>query len=240
MRYRTFLPVVLLLPTLAFAQPKPGESATKEDDAAKAQLDRRLPEFRVDGVALEDVVDFLRDVTGANVFVDWRAVEKAGIQRTAPVTLRQRDVPFRTALDKVVESVSTPKAKLAWATDGRVIVLSSADAATNKGGHVTGQVPADVDKRLPEVRFDAVAFSDTIDFLRDASGVNLFVNWNELEKAGIKKDSPVTLRLREEKLSTALRLVLLSAGDGSTPVQITHVDRVVTITTGPKPADGGK
>src|SRR5688572_29568783 len=126
---RNALLVAFLLPALALAQPK---APPKEDDAVKAHLDRRLPELRFDGVALADVVDFMRDVTGANVFVNWQAIEKAGGKRDAPVTLRLRDVPFRTALDKIVASASTPKAKLGWTTDGGVIIVSSADAAKNK------------------------------------------------------------------------------------------------------------
>ena len=37
------------------------------------------------GVAFADVIDFLRDVSGANIHVDWKILEAAGIGKDAPV-----------------------------------------------------------------------------------------------------------------------------------------------------------
>ena len=56
----------------------------EEDQTVRNQLDRRLPEINFNGNAFGDVVDFLRDVTGANIFVNWRALETAGISKDAP------------------------------------------------------------------------------------------------------------------------------------------------------------
>src|SRR5687767_11682430 len=42
-------------------------------------LNRTLPEMNFDGVALTDAVDFLRDITAANIVVNWRALEGAGV-----------------------------------------------------------------------------------------------------------------------------------------------------------------
>ena len=52
------------------------------------------------------------------------------------------------------------------------------------------EVRAIVTKTLPEVRFDAVAFSDVMDFLRDITGASIFVNWRALEAARINKNTP--------------------------------------------------
>ena len=62
----------------------------KEDRAVQAQLDRPLPELQFDGVGFSDVIDFLRDVSGANIFVNWKSLEAAGVDRNAPVTARLR------------------------------------------------------------------------------------------------------------------------------------------------------
>src|SRR5262249_9212586 len=43
-----------------------------EDQAVYAALDRRLPEVRLDNVAFSDVIEFLRDVSGANVYPNWK------------------------------------------------------------------------------------------------------------------------------------------------------------------------
>lgn len=68
------------------------------------------------------------------------------------------------------------------------------------------EVRAIVTKTLPEVRFDAVAFSDVMDFLRDITGASIFVNWRALEAARINKNTPITVRLRNVRFSTSLAI----------------------------------
>jgi hypothetical protein len=79
-----------------------------------------------------------------------------------------------------------------------------------------------------------------VDFLRDVSGKNIFVNWNAMKGAGIDRNAPVTVRLRDAKMSTVLRTILASVSDGKTPVQFTFEDGVVTITSAPKEAKNAK
>jgi uncharacterized membrane protein YgcG len=67
---------------------------------------------------------------------------------------------------------------------------------------------------LPEVTFNGVALTDSLDFIRDVSGLNLTVNWKALEEAGITRDTPVTLRLRSIPVRKALQMVLSEAGGG--------------------------
>ena len=98
-----------------------------DDLAVRAQLDRRLPEIRFDQVAFGDVVDFLRDVTGANLFVNWRALEAAGVERTAPVTARLRDVRFSKALSTILNDVGGGTVALAYTVDEGVITISTAE-----------------------------------------------------------------------------------------------------------------
>jgi type II secretory pathway component GspD/PulD (secretin)/tetratricopeptide (TPR) repeat protein len=109
------------------------ERGVKQEDAAvQAQLDKRLPEVKFDAVGFNDVIEFLRDVSGANIFVNWRALEAAGIDRNAPVTARLRDVAFRKALDVILQDVGGGTVKLAYTIDQGVITISTADElATN-------------------------------------------------------------------------------------------------------------
>jgi bla regulator protein BlaR1 len=59
--------------------PKEGAEIPREERATRAQLDRNLPECNFDGVALTDVLDFLHDVSGANIFINWKALADAGV-----------------------------------------------------------------------------------------------------------------------------------------------------------------
>ena len=60
-----------------------------------------------------------------------------------------------------------------------------------------------LNQTLPEVRFDGVAITDAIDFLRDVSGANISVNWRSLNEQGITPDSTITMRLRQVSLRKA-------------------------------------
>jgi type II secretory pathway component GspD/PulD (secretin)/tetratricopeptide (TPR) repeat protein len=99
----------------------------KESRAVEAQLDRPLPELSFDGVGFSDVVEFLRDVSGANIFVNWRALDTAGIDRNAPVTAKLRNVKFSKALQVILDSLSTGTTKVGYTVDDGVITISAGD-----------------------------------------------------------------------------------------------------------------
>ena len=84
---------------------------------------------------------------------------------------------------------------------------------------------------LPTVQFDAIGFSDVVDFLRDISGANIFVNWKVLEAAGIDRNTPVTANVHNVKFSKALDLILESVGGGQTKLGYTVDEGVFTIST---------
>src|SRR5687768_11205395 len=47
------------------------------DQTIADDLERQSPEVEVDDVALSDVIQYLRDATGAKIVVDWQALEAA-------------------------------------------------------------------------------------------------------------------------------------------------------------------
>jgi general secretion pathway protein D len=98
-----------------------------KDQQVRAQLDRPLPEVNFDEVAFADVIDFFRDVTGANVFVNWKALEGAGVNRTTTVSARLRNVRFSKALTVILDSASGGKAKLGFIIDDGVVTISTAE-----------------------------------------------------------------------------------------------------------------
>jgi general secretion pathway protein D len=104
----------------------------EEDQAVVTQLERQLPEVRFENVAFADVVEFLRDVSLANIFVNWRALEAAGIDRTAPVTARLRNVKFSKALETILRDVGGGTVRLGYTIDEGVITISTEeDLASN-------------------------------------------------------------------------------------------------------------
>ena len=105
-----------------------GSGGGPADRAVQAQLDRKLPEVKFDAVSLSDVIDFLRDVSGLNVFVNWKSLEAAGVERNTPVTAQLHDVKFSKALNIILaQSVGGGQTKLGYTLDEGVITISTAD-----------------------------------------------------------------------------------------------------------------
>ena len=101
------------------------DGAPAEDLAIKAQLARPLPEVNFDAVAFSDVIDFFRDVSGANIFVNWKALEAEGVDKGALVTARLKNVRFDKALETVLASAAGDDS-LAFKVDRGVITISTA------------------------------------------------------------------------------------------------------------------
>jgi len=184
------------------------------------------------------VIEFCRDITGVNILTDTAALKSAGVTAKTPVTLSLRDVPFQAALDKICASVSKPDAKLAGGVVGSRVVITTAsrleaakkqyaiDAA--KGGEGD---PAKLNTVLPELNFKTIGVGDTVDFLRDVSGANIFVNWRALEAAGVTKKTPISVRVRQMPLHECLRAIL-DEMKAKEPLDFTlDKDNVITIST---------
>jgi hypothetical protein len=95
--------------------------------AVAERLDRRLPEVDLDAVTLRGAVDVLRGATGANIFVNWKALEAAGVGRDTPVSVRLRNVRAAKALNVLLDLVGPEEAKLGYTIDDGVVTVSSAD-----------------------------------------------------------------------------------------------------------------
>ncbi|MFI5382147.1 MAG: M56 family metallopeptidase, partial [Tepidisphaerales bacterium] len=108
----------------------PAIRSAVDDTATRAMqvlLDKRLQELRFDGIALSDVIDFMGDVSGAKIAVNWKAIEAAGIEKTAPVTVRMRDIKFSKALATILSDVGGGNVKLGYTINDGVITISTID-----------------------------------------------------------------------------------------------------------------
>jgi hypothetical protein len=207
------------------------------DEKMLVQLERTLPEVDFSGQGLADIVDFMRDVTGSNIFVDWHALEAAGISKDAPVKFQMKGGKMRAVMNGILDKVATSKGKAELSVQEGVLVISTAaDPAHPRGTVTMGKFAAGKDRVLPEVNFAGQALSDAVDFLRDVSGANIYVDWPALERAGIAKDAPVIARMRDVKFSTVVRFVLDSVNDGKSAIECSWADNVLKITAKPMPA----
>ncbi|WP_221435361.1 hypothetical protein [Algisphaera agarilytica] len=89
-------------------------------------------------------------------------------------------------------------------------------------------------KKTVPISFDANPLESVIDYLRETTGANIFVNWPALiDSGGIEQDQPISLTLNNVPAEKALELVLQQAsstGFGD-PIDYSIIDGVVTIST---------
>src|SRR5881394_953582 len=103
--------------------------------AANAQtrvtLDRVLPNITFTNVTLKEAVEFLRDVSGSNVHVNWKAIEAAGVTQDTQINIKLRQVTLRKVLTLLLSEASGGAGLTFFIEDG-VIEITTAELADNQ------------------------------------------------------------------------------------------------------------
>ena len=94
-------------------------------------LDRRLPEMKFTGVTLGDAIDFVRDVGGVNIHVNWKALEEQNVTADTPVNVRLRSVSLRKVLGLLLTEASGSDA-LTFYVDEGVVEVTTRELADKK------------------------------------------------------------------------------------------------------------
>ncbi len=66
--------------------------------------------------------------------------------------------------------------------------------------------------RIPEMAVENAPLQDVLAALGEFAGVNIVVQWSDLEAVGVARDTPITLRFRHLPVKTVLWLILQQAG----------------------------
>jgi hypothetical protein len=98
---------------------------------AKTALSQRLPEMKFTGVSLGDCIDFIRDIAGTNIHVDWKALGDANVTRDTQVNLRLYGVSVRKVLQVLLAEAGGGEA-LTFYVDDDVIEITSKAVADQK------------------------------------------------------------------------------------------------------------
>jgi hypothetical protein len=98
---------------------------------ARDLLAARLPSAKLDNVSLADTIDFLRDVAGVNVTVDWKALEALNISKSTEINLNLHDVSAGKVLSLVL-SQAGPGDLLTYYIDQDVIEVTTRAIADQK------------------------------------------------------------------------------------------------------------
>jgi hypothetical protein len=95
---------------------------------AKSALNRTVPAINFTNVTLRDAIDFLKEVSGGNLHVNWKAVEAVGVTPDTMVNLRLRQVSLRKVLSTLLtEAAGGPT--LTFYVDEGVIEVTTKELA---------------------------------------------------------------------------------------------------------------
>ena len=104
----------------------PAFAEAEENRKALATIQGKRIPVNFNETPLENVIQFIAAVTQLNVDTDWQALENAGVDKTAPVTLNLTNVPVETILNRVCEKASPdPLTGAAWNVTDGVLTISS-------------------------------------------------------------------------------------------------------------------
>lgn len=92
-------------------------------------------------------------------------------------------------------------------------VAAAAHGQTGRSLRPLDRSPLELlDTRVAEVVFVDAPLEQVMDWLSDHTGVNVTVRWSVLEDSGIERDTPISVKARNLKLSQVLGMIMNQAG----------------------------
>ena len=98
---------------------------------ASRALDRSMPEMRFTGVTFGEAIETVRDLSGLNIHVNWKALETENVTQDTPVNIRLRAVSTRKILNLLLSEAAGGDT-LAWYVDQGVIEITTKEMADKK------------------------------------------------------------------------------------------------------------
>lgn len=110
----------------------PTASAAGRQGVSTATLmDMVLPNTVMHAVPMRDAVQYLRNMTGANIFVNWNALQGAGIANITPMTLHLRNVSMRKILSVMLQEASPGAALVDYVSQNVLTITTRQEADTH-------------------------------------------------------------------------------------------------------------
>jgi len=217
----------------------------EKDDAYKD--DRVLDECLFEDTKLSDVLKQLRD-NGINVYFNWDAVKKVGIDPNNRIHLTLRGVRPRTVMQELVRELAGGDAAVTFAIRDSVWLISTLtdlERITHdwdwRPHHVGDQPTADkLAAGVEDVGFFNTPLGEVVDSLGRMGELTIDVDWPSLAQANIDRQTPITLNIRHVKLSTAIELVMSEAAGADRSVEYTAKDNTATLSLKPLPVAATK
>lgn len=109
---------------------RPAPPASVEVAPSRA-LAAKLPDIKLDNIPLSDAIDFVRDVSGANIHVNWRALELLNVTRQMPVSVQLSNVTTRRVLRSLLDETGAGE-MLTFYVDEDVVEITTREISDQK------------------------------------------------------------------------------------------------------------
>jgi hypothetical protein len=103
-----------------------GADVAKPEDPIHAALQKKANDVSFENLPLEQVIEWITEITGVNTHVQWQALENAGIARDAVVSLRVKNVSIERVLRLVLDDLGA--VRLDYEVVDGVLLLSTREA----------------------------------------------------------------------------------------------------------------
>jgi len=218
------------------AEPRPGVA-----------LDQPISNVSIVG-PLREAFSRVEQLAGVSIQVDWAALAAAGVTGDTKVVIHSASATPRQLLSMVLLQAAAKDRPLGWYLRDNVIHVTTQQRALSAGREMpalmspaagrassTGQAAAPVRPKGIDLDLHDTPLKQAVEFFRNVSGLNFYVNWAALESLAVTRETPVSVSVRGVTLGKGLDLVVeqLAAGEDPTSRVYWVVDRgVVMISTG--------
>ena len=117
--------------TTALLVAAPNAEAANRGVPTATLMDMVLPNTVMHSVPMRDAVQYLRNMTGANIFVNWNALQGAGVSNITPITLHLRNVSMRKILSVMLQQASPGTALVDYVSQNVLTITTRQEANTH-------------------------------------------------------------------------------------------------------------
>jgi hypothetical protein len=197
--------LIVLMLALLWVAAQPATQPSTEP--APSPLDHVVDEIEFDHVRLIEAIEFLRDRTGVTIFVNYKMLERSGIDYAtvinAPGNAAAADKSLRAVLASVLQSADPGgKAKLISRELDGMVEVTTADDINGAPPRRFAATPRGDPKQVAKT--EAALHAN----VADAAHVQIDVNWDALRDLNITKDTPVSAQNPKTSVRRLLEIVL--------------------------------
>ncbi|MCD4825347.1 MAG: hypothetical protein K8S55_12190 [Phycisphaerae bacterium] len=168
-----------------------------------------VPEYKLSGTLAESFKQ-LQLLGGVPIRVDWNSLEATGVTPSTKVTLRGKKTKLVDILELMLFQVMKKGKPLGWYVDKDILWVST-QANVLKRNRTTaarGKLTQKRRVRSREITFDKTPLEDVIEYFREVTKLNFYVNWGALKLQDVTRKTPVSLRVRDVSIATVLDIMM--------------------------------